>query len=300
MDPTTHVDGTRHEPVTTAFETPEPIALVLGLGAGAVCVRASDRTDTHVRISPGDPAAAADVRAAELAEITFADGTLSIGAARTRRSDLSAGSLAVLVELPAGSTLHGHAGSADLDAAGRLGKCRFTTTRGDIRLDEVGPVHLRTVSGDLFLGRVTGSAEIMTGRGRVRVTEVLGAARVSNAHGDTRLGRITGALKVAAADGDVVVDLAYAAVDIRTSTGNVRLNKAACGPVVLRTASGDLETAVPQDARASLDLRTDSGRVTNILRSAEVRAFTRPDVRIRARAGSGNVLVRNAGPRSAR
>ncbi|MFD8691632.1 DUF4097 domain-containing protein [Streptomyces sp. NPDC059651] len=300
MDPTTHVDGTRYEPVTEAFRTPGPIALVLGLGAGAACVRASDRSDTRVRIAPGDPAEAADVRAAERAEITFADGTLSIRAARTGRPDPSPGFLTVLVELPVGSSLHGDTGSAHLDAAGRLGECRFTTGAGDIRLDEAGPVRLRTLSGDLLLGRVTGSAQITTGRGRVRVTEVLGAARIRNAHGATRLGRITGALKVSAAGGDVAVDLAYAAVDISTSTGNVRLHEAVSGPVVLRTSSGDLEAAFSPDAGVSLDLRTDSGELTDILRRPPARDRSRPDVKTRARTGSGNVLVRNARPRSAR
>jgi hypothetical protein len=137
MDPTSRIGGTRHEPVTTAFNPPGPTAPVLDVDAGAGFVRAGDRTGPQTRTAPRDPAEAPDVRAAEPAGITFADGRPCARATGSWRSDPPAGSKA-------------------------------------------GPVRRRTFGGGLFPGRVTGSAEIMTGRGRVRVTEILARAGSRN------------------------------------------------------------------------------------------------------------------------
>ncbi|HYA45800.1 MAG TPA: DUF4097 family beta strand repeat-containing protein, partial [Acidimicrobiales bacterium] len=208
----------------TTYETPGPISVTLEIGIGRVRVIAADREDTVVEISPSNPARRSDVAAAELAQVEYSAGRLSVRAAKGwRQYRLWRGreSIEVRVDLPAGSNLAGEAGVASLAVSGRIGEVDFRTGMGDVHLDETGPLRLRSGMGAITVGRVAGPADIKTGSGHVDVGSVDGTAVIKNSNGDTRIGEADGDLRVQSANGRIAVDLTRSTVVAKTANGDI-------------------------------------------------------------------------------
>jgi DUF4097 and DUF4098 domain-containing protein YvlB len=173
------------------FATPAPIAAVLDIPAGLVQFIAADRTDTAVEVRPSNTAKSRDVKAAEQTAVSFADGVLQI---KGRTGTLGpSGSVEITVQLPAGSRVEAKAASAEFRGVGRLGDIAFEAAQSDIKIDEAASVHLTTQAGDVFVGRLTGSAEISTQKGDIEVAVAAGLSAALDA--GTTYGRIHNALK---------------------------------------------------------------------------------------------------------
>jgi hypothetical protein len=277
----------------TTFETPEPITAVIDVVAGDVRITASDRTDTVVDVQPTDASDAQDVKAAELTHVQYADGQLVLKAPKLRswlpRSD--GGSIAVTVELPAGSHLSATGQLADFHATGRLGRSRLKTGIGRIELDEAETLSVKNGIGDVGADRVAGHVDLASGSGDVRLGELGATAVVKNSNGDTWIGHAAGDLRVSAANGSIAVDRAGATVVAKSSNGDVRLGEAARGSVVLETRLGDVEVGIPEGTAAWLDVRAGAGRVHNALEAAEAPGPGAETVEVRARTTAGNVVI---------
>src|SRR4051812_34372590 len=108
------------------FDTPAPISTVLDIPGGRIQLIAADRADTTVEILAADPARRRDVRAAEQTTVSYADGVLRIHTAQPGNQLLGpAGSVAVTVQLPAGSDVATSTASCELRGVGRLGQVTF-------------------------------------------------------------------------------------------------------------------------------------------------------------------------------
>jgi hypothetical protein len=275
------------------FETPQPITAVIDVIAGDVRITASDRMDTVVDVQPSDASDPQDVKAVELTRVEYADGHLVVKAPKLRswlpRSD--GGSIAVTVELPAGSHLQASGQLADFHATGRLGRCRCKTGIGRIDLDEAETLSVKSGIGDVGAGRVAGHADVATGSGDVRLADLEATAVIKNSNGDTWVGRAAGDLRVSAANGSVAVDRADATVVAKSSNGDVRLGEAVRGTVVLETRLGDVEVGIPEGTAAWLDVRAGAGRVHNALEAADAPEPAAKKVEVRARTTAGNVVI---------
>lgn len=269
------------------FTTPDPISVTIDLAVGDVRLVATDRADTVVEVRPSDPDDDSDVRAAHQTRVAFADGTLSVRGPRPPLLDLSrrTRSVAVLVELPTGSTVRGDMTAGDIDSTGVLGEYRFTTSAGHFRLGRTGRLRLRT-TGHVTVDGVVGDAEVTTGSGRVRIGEIDGAAVVANSNGPTDLGTVTGALRVQSANGDISVDRAEAGVDAKTANGTIRIGEAARDTVTLRASAGDLEIGVAAGVAARFQLTTGHGRVRNAVPEENAHVLD-----VRAHTGFGDITV---------
>jgi hypothetical protein len=205
------------------FDTPAPIAAVLDIPAGRIQVIAADRADTVVEVRPADPAKNRDLKAAEQATVSYADGVLRIQAA-TPTSQLlgSAGAVEVTVQLPAGSRIEARSAAAELRGVGRLGDITVEGAYRQIKIDEAGSVRLTAVDGDVEVGRLNGPAEISTTRGDIRIAE--------------------------AVRGTVV---------LRTESGDISVAAAAGVPAVLDagTGHGRISNTLKNDGTAELDIR---------------------------------------------
>lgn len=194
------------------FDTPAPIAAVLGIPAGRVRFIAADRADTAVEVLPANTSKGRDVKAAEQTTVEYADGVLRIESSAKDQYFGPSGAIEVTVKLPAGSRIEARAASAELRTVGRLGDVVFEGAYSQIKMDEAASVRLTAVDGDVEIGRLGGPAEISTARGDIRITEATGgkvvlrtqsgditlgaAAGVSAAlDADTAYGRISNALK---------------------------------------------------------------------------------------------------------
>jgi hypothetical protein len=277
-----------------SFTTPAPISAAIDLATGDVQVRAGERDSTVVDVRPSDPSNPEDVRAAELTRVEYADEQLLVKAPKLRawlpRS--TGGSIAVTIELPAGSSLQGSAALADFRCAGPLGECRIKTGLGAIRIDEAAALNLRTGIGDITVERATGHADVTAGSGEVRLRALDAGAEIKNSNGDTWVGAAGGDLRIKAANGAIVVDLAHAGVTARTANGDVRLHEVVRGSVVLETQIGDLELGIREGTAAWLDARATAGRVHNGLEAAEAPAASAATVEVRARTSVGDILIR--------
>jgi DUF4097 and DUF4098 domain-containing protein YvlB len=175
------------------FDTPAPISAVLDIPAGRVQFVAADRADTVVEVLPADPSKRRDVKVAEQTTVEYGDGVLRITATAKHQILGNSGSLAVTVQLPAGSRVEVKAASAELRAAGRFGEVAYDGAHGDIALDEVAGARLTTMAGDVSVGRLNGPARISTAKGDIRIVEaVRGAVVLHTQAGDVSVGAASG------------------------------------------------------------------------------------------------------------
>ncbi|CAL9642115.1 hypothetical protein SUDANB95_06345 [Actinosynnema sp. ALI-1.44] len=189
------------------FATPAPISALLDIPAGQVRFIAADRDDTTVEVRPADPAKSRDVKVAEQTVVEYRDGVLRITAEAKSQLFGASGYIEVTVQLPAGSRVEAKAASADVRGVGRLGEVAFESAHGSVKLDEAAGVRLATHAGDVTVGRLTGPAEISTGKGDIRITEA-----------------VRGTLDLTTRAGDVTVDAAAgvsASLDAGTSYGRI-------------------------------------------------------------------------------
>jgi DUF4097 and DUF4098 domain-containing protein YvlB len=278
------------------FDTPEPISVNLELGVGDVSIVASDRPDTVVDVGPSDPAKRADVSAAEQTQVEYASGRLQIKGPKGWRTWASrrGESVDVRIDLPTGSRFSGETGVVSLRCRGRLGDVRYRTGVGDVRLDEAGPLELKTGAGEVTVESVLGPAEITTGSGAVRVGRVDGSAGVKNSNGDTWIGEVAGEARLRAANGAISVDVAHASVDAKSANGRVRVGQVERGEIVAQSHLGSVEIGVRDGVAAWLDLETRFGAVQRDLDAAERPGPGEDAVEVHARTSMGDIAVRRS------
>lgn len=276
------------------FNTPEPITATIEIVAGDVRISAGARDDTVVDVAPSDASSDEDRKCAELTRVEYANGRLLVKAPKLRswRPGRTTGSIAVTIELPAGSSVHATGGLADFDSDGLLGECRIKTGLGRIQLDRVQTLTIKGGAGDVSVDHVADHADIRVGSGEVRVRELETTAVVKNSNGDTWVGDAGGDLRVSAANGNIAVDLARATVDAKSANGDVRLGEVVRGSIVLETSLGDLEVGIREGTAAWLDVRSTAGKVHNALDAADAPEPSTDTVEVRARTTVGDVVVR--------
>ncbi|WP_119727716.1 DUF4097 family beta strand repeat-containing protein [Thermomonospora amylolytica] len=216
------------------FDTPAPISAVLDIPAGRVQFIAADRADTAVEVRPADASKGRDVKAAEQTKVEYGDGVLRIEVPVKNQYFGPSGSVEVTVRLPAGSRVEARASSAEFRAVGRLGEVTFEGAHGQVKVDEAAGARITAVAGDVTVGRLTGAAEISTGKGDIRIAEAAGGTVVLRTEaGDVSVGaapgvsaaldagtghgRVTNALKNdGAADLDIHATTAYGDIVARS------------------------------------------------------------------------------------
>jgi DUF4097 and DUF4098 domain-containing protein YvlB len=262
-----------------SFPTPEPIVAHIEVVAGSVRLTAGDRLDTVVDVRPRDPSRASDVRAAEHARVEFGNGRLTVAAGPKLLALGRGGAVNVDIALPSRSRLQASTASADVQADGPLGDCRFSSASGRVTLDVVeGDLKADTASGD------------------VGATSVLGCVSISTASGDAVVQALDGELNFQAASGGLTVGSLRGNVRAQTASGSTVVTTAVNGSLSVRTGSGDVEIGVPHGTAARLDVSTSSGAVRNRLQPSEGPADGDRTLDVHARTGSGDIVVRRFDP----
>ncbi|SEL48773.1 DUF4097 family beta strand repeat-containing protein [Nonomuraea pusilla] len=299
-----------------AFDTPEPVLAILDLATAAIRITASDRRDTAVEVRPSDEFNDADVQAARAVQVTYADGRLVVradkeqtGAASgwglsldrlvqspsnwARSLLLGPGSVEVTVGLPAGSRVEARS-AAGLYCRGVLGEVSFTTSHGDIHIEQAGRLRLKSTYGDIEVTRSSGHAQVTANHGGISIGEIDGTAVVKSSHGEVRLGTVTGELRLASAHGDTVVDRALAGVGAKTAYGSLRIGEVTSGAVVMETTGGGLDLGIAEGSAAWLDVSSKYGTVRVALDESDGPGPSDRVVKVRAHTTYGDVLVRRS------
>ena len=278
------------------FATPEPIAVTVELSVGNIQVIAGDRADTVVDVQPSTPSDQSDVDAAQRVRVTYANGALQVIGPKVGMFNFSnkTRSVDVTIELPAGSSIEGHVSVGDLNGTGRLGRCEFKTSAGNVRLEHTGALVLHTSTGHITAGDVVGNAEVHSSSGKIRIGEVEGSLEVKNSNGDTEIGGADGDIKVRASNGTISVERAGGSVDAKSSNGSIRLGQVARGNVSLSTAMGDLEVGIAAGTAAWLDVNTSFGQVRNELTDAVSPEESDQTVEVRGNTSFGTITIHRA------
>ncbi|HTN79052.1 MAG TPA: hypothetical protein VMK16_05200 [Acidimicrobiales bacterium] len=282
-----------------SFDTPQPIDITIDLAVGDARITASDRTDTVATVRPTNESKSADVTAAEETRVDYVDGRLTVISPRSWRRFTpfdKSGSVQVSVEVPTGSTLEASTSLGDIRVEGEIDRCRVKTAMGSIRVDDVGPLALKTGYGDADVDRVRGDADIATGSGALRVGTVDGEATVKNSNGGTSIDHVTGNVRVKAANGTISIGRADASVDAKTAAGSIDVGEVRRGVAVLRTAAGSLSCGIADGTAVNLDVRSNLGRIHSSLETTSGPASTDEVVELHAHTSVGDItLFRSSG-----
>ena len=139
------------------FATPGPIAATVEVAGARVRVTASDRTDTVVLVEPINEASRKDVKVADKTKVDFAGDRLSV---KTTVSGDKDGSVAITIDLPAGSSLAAYLAHSSVQADGPFGECELHMASGRVQLDRIDALQANISSGEVAIGHIAGRANI--------------------------------------------------------------------------------------------------------------------------------------------
>lgn len=169
------------------------------------------------------------------------------------------------VSLPSGATAEARVVSGDIAASDVAADLTLSTVSGDLRVDDMrGSLTASATSGDLEVSDHSGPVSAETVSGDVRLEGELASPSVKTVSGDASL------------------DGAAGRVELSSISGSLRVEGAALEALNVESTSGDIE------ARVGL-ARGAAGSISNISGDVEVRLSGRPDVRIEASTGSGEL-----------
>jgi hypothetical protein len=233
--------------------------------------------DVLERLSGGDyDPAEADAHALRETEIVFSEGRRRLVVRTPRR--LRRIRLAVEIEAPSGSSLTAYARNSTVSVSVPLSRLSVRGGRSDIDAERVdGPVEVAIGSGDLRLGRAAGRLRVRSGNGAIEITSLEGDAA-----------------RLVLGGGDVWLGVVHADVQARSGRGSITVAEAAAGKLDLVSGSGNVEVGIRPGVVAELDLVSGSGQARSELDVRERTPPTPASVRVRARTGSGDVVVSRA------
>jgi DUF4097 and DUF4098 domain-containing protein YvlB len=266
------------------FDTPGPTSLYVELGSGDLSIRAEDVTTTTVNV---DGKTADDV-------IVELRGSQIVVLASQRRTGFFAGSndLSVSVTLPSDSELSTKLGSADLDAAGRLGTAKIKSGSGDVQLDQLaGDAVVETGSGDIQIDSVTGDLRIKSGSGDIEVDRLGGAATISTGSGDVEIGTAQGSVQVKSGSGDMRVREAHSDLALSTASGDLAVGRMHRGSLQAKNVSGDIHVGIPAGVPVWTDIGAVTGSVSSNLEGAGQPEEGQDFIEVRAKTVSGDILL---------
>jgi DUF4097 and DUF4098 domain-containing protein YvlB len=258
-----------------AFETPDPIEIVVRNAAGYIDVNCETATArTEVVVEPQRPA---DADAAANTTVVLRGNRLQIEVPEKRWG--SSPRITVRVSAPPGSRLVAKTAAADVRCVGTLSALSVTSA-----------------SGDVAGGRVEGDASVTSASGDITLGEVTGQTRVRTASGDVSAALVA-SLEVVTASGDVMAGSVCRALLARTASGDVQVPDAVAGTIEVTTASGDILVGVRRGTAVRLDLATNSGDLQSELPVEEVAPERGTTLDLRLHSISGDIQVRR-GPAS--
>jgi hypothetical protein len=271
----------------TAFASPKPITATLTTAGAQVRLTASEREDTVVRVEPINSANKSDLKVAENTKVDFSDGHLSV---KTTKSGAKNGSVAITIELPAGSQLVLNTAWTDVHAEGLLGDCRLDMASGQVQLDHVAALRGNLAAGAVTVGHIAGIADIEGGSAGVRIGEVKGDVTYEGSSGKIWIGHARSDVHLSGAGGSFDIDRAEGNVVAKAANCPIRVGQMTRGLADLTNASGGIEVGISDGIAASVDANSTKGSVRNSVPVQE--ADTK--VKVYARTRLDDIVIHRA------
>jgi hypothetical protein len=272
------------------FATPGPIAATVEIAGAQVRVTANDRTDTVVLVEPINEASRSDVKVANKTKVDFAGGQLSV---KTTTPGDKSGSVAITIDLPAGSGLAAYLAHSSVQADGPLGRCELHLASGQARLDRIDALQASIASGEVTIGHIAGRADIDGGAFAMRIGEVKGTVGLSSSGGQAWIGHAAADLELSSGSGDFDIDRADGSVTATTASGAIRIGRLTRGQGKLMNGSGNIEVGISEGTAADIDANSERGTVRNSL-PPEDPATSGNRVAVHARTRHGDIIIQRA------
>jgi Toastrack DUF4097 len=273
------------------FATPGPIAATVQVAGAQVRATASDRTDTVVLVEPINEASRSDVKVANKTKVDFADGQLSV---KTTAAGDKNGSVAITIDLPAGSSLVAYLAYSDVHADGSFGECELHIASGRVELDRIDALQANISAGEVAIGHIAGGADIDGGAFAMRIGEVKGTVGLSSSGGQAWIGHASADLDLSSASSDFDIDRADGSVTASTASGAIRIGRMTNGQAKLTNASGNIEVGISEGTAASIDVNSERGAVHNFVSSQGEPGPSDAKVSVHARTRHGDITIQRA------
>jgi len=273
------------------FATPGPIIATVVVAGAQVRVTASDRTDTVVLVEPINKASQSDVKVANKTKVDFAGGQLSV---KTTVSGDKNGSVAITIDLPAGSSLVAYLAHSGVHADGSFGECELHMASGRVPLDRNTARQANIAAGVVAIGHIAGRANIDGGAFAMRIGEVKGTVGLSNSGGQAWIGHASADLDLGSASCDFDIDRADGSVTATTASGAIRIGRMTHGRAKLMNGSGSIEVGISEGTAASIDVNSERGAVHNFVSSQGNSDPSDHKVMVHARTRHGDIIIQRA------
>jgi hypothetical protein len=273
------------------FATPGPIAATVEVAGAQVRVTASDRTDTVVLVEPINEASRSDVKVASRTRVDFAGDQLSV---KTTTPGGKSGSVAITIDLPAGSSLAAHLAHSSVQADGPVGRCELHLASGQVHLDRIGALQASIASGEVAIGHIAGRANIDGGAFAVRIGEVEGTVGLSSSGGQAWIGHARADLDLSSGSGDFDIDRADGSITATTASGAIRIGRMTHGQAKLMNGSGNIEVGISEGTTASIDANSERGAVHDFISSQGNSGASGDKVMVHARTRHGDIIIQHA------
>jgi hypothetical protein len=214
----------------------------------------------------------------------------------------------LVVDVPAGLTVHAttssgaldsdgvsaaqvlRSASGDIGVRGARGTLQITTASGDVDASDVAGATISAASGDVFVNGAGRSARVTTSSGEITVNGARDSLVLRTASGDLQVDDSPVALWAETASGDLSVRTAAGSARLSATSGSIRMRLR--GPLRsadLSTTSGDVHVDFAPGIAADLDVRAGNGHIDSQLPAPGVR---RDRQRLTGRLGRGGPPVR--------
>lgn len=244
--------------IERSFTTPLPLELEVSIPSGQIDVETIDGEESHVVVDGHEKMLEnVDVRHDGRRLVVELRGKSKFGFIGAVNSS----GLHVRASVPHGASAKIKTASADADLAGRLHALTINTVSGDARIrgEIEDDASVKSVSGDVELGRVGGDVSIQT------------------VSGDLRAGLVGGS------------------IDTKSVSGDIRVDSASSGRVRFTSVSGDVEIGIAEGSLLDVDAGSTSGDLASEVPLAsdplDEMAGDAPTVELRGRTVSGDVRV---------
>jgi hypothetical protein len=274
-----------------AFATPGPIAATVVVAGAQVRVTASDRTDTVVLVEPIDKASQSDVKVASRTRVDFAGGQLSV---KTTVSGDKNGSVAITIDLPAGSSLVAYLAHSSVHADGSFGECELHMASGRVQLDRISALQANIAAGQVTIGHIAERANIDGTAFAMRISEVKDTIKLSSSGGQTWIGHASADLGLSSGHGGFDIDRADGSVTARTGDGAIRIGRLTRGQAELLNRSGNIEVSISEGTAARVDANSKRGSVRNSVPSQENPDTSDNKATVHARTRYGDIIIQRA------
>jgi len=273
------------------FATPGPIAATAEVAGAQVRVSASDRTDTVVLVEPINEASRSDVKVASNTKVDFAGGQLSV---KTTTPGDKRGSVAITIDLPAGSSLAAYLAHSSVQVDGPVGQCELHLASGQVKLDRIDALQASIASGEVTVGHIAGGAKIDGAAFAMRIGEVEGTVGLSSSGGQAWIGHASADLDLSSSSGDFDVERADASITVTTASGAIRIGRMTHGQAKLMNGSGNIEVGISEGTAASIDANSERGAVHNFVSSQGSSDPSDNKVMVHARTRHGDIMIQRA------